>query len=78
MVGHSAGAHVIMQLLSDPLYLAEAGMTEEQVSKSIKGAVGISGVYNIVRVANTAVFGSLVVRECSVLRVIRCQADFPT
>lgn len=59
-----------MQLLSNPQYLADAGMAQEQVSKSIKGAVGISGVYNIVRVANTAVFGSLVVRDSRTQRVM--------
>lgn len=65
-----------MQLLSNPQYLADAGMTKEQVAKSIKGAVGISGVYNIVRVANTAVFGSLVVREPLLQeQLARCQAN---
>lgn len=60
LIGHSAGAHLVMQLLADPQYLRLVGM-ETDVNAIVKCAVGISGVYNIVRIANTAFYGSLVV-----------------
>ncbi|GMF44599.1 unnamed protein product [Phytophthora fragariaefolia] len=59
LVGHSAGAHLIMQILADPQYLKTAGL-EQPVDAFVKGAVGISGVYNIVRLANASFYGSLV------------------
>ncbi|KAF1775578.1 hypothetical protein PC129_g4968 [Phytophthora cactorum] len=59
LVGHSAGAHLVMQILADPQYLAATGM-EQPVHTFVKGAVGISGVYNIVRLANTSFYGTLV------------------
>ncbi|OWZ21488.1 Carbohydrate esterase [Phytophthora megakarya] len=59
LVGHSAGAHLVLQILADPQYLATAGM-DKSVDTFVKGAVGISGVYNIVRLANTSFYGSLV------------------
>ncbi|KAE8981898.1 hypothetical protein PR003_g15214 [Phytophthora rubi] len=59
LVGHSAGAHLVMQILADPQYLKAAGM-EQPVDTFVKGAVGISGVYNIVRLANTSFYGTLV------------------
>jgi alpha-beta hydrolase superfamily lysophospholipase len=59
LVGHSAGAHLVMQILADPQYLAAAGM-DKPVDTFVKGAVGISGVYNIVRLANTSFYGTLV------------------
>lgn len=59
LVGHSAGAHLVMQVLADPQYLTAAGM-EQPVDTFVKGAVGISGVYNIVRLANTSFYGTLV------------------
>lgn len=66
LIGHSAGAHLVMQLLADPQYLRAVGM-ETDVSAFVKGAVGISGVYNIVRIANTAFYGSFVVRYVDML-----------
>ncbi|KAG2834957.1 hypothetical protein PC111_g5619 [Phytophthora cactorum] len=51
LVGHSAGAHLVMQILADPQYLAATGM-EQPVHTFVKGAVGISGVYNIWREAS--------------------------
>ncbi|RLN97009.1 hypothetical protein BBJ28_00016629, partial [Nothophytophthora sp. Chile5] len=60
LIGHSAGAHLVMQILADPQYLRDAGLTK-RADTFVKGAVGISGVYNIVRIANTAFYGSLVV-----------------
>jgi len=48
-----------MQILADPQYLAAAGM-DKPVDTFVKGAVGISGVYNIVRLANTSFYGTLV------------------
>ena len=60
VVGHSAGAHLLLTLLSDGQYLREVGM-EGAVGTRIRGVVGISGVYNIVRIANAALYGSLVV-----------------
>lgn len=59
LVGHSAGAHLVMQLTADPQYLAAAGM-EKSVGTFVKGVVGISGVYNIVRLANTSFYGTFV------------------
>ncbi|ETK87950.1 hypothetical protein F441_07868 [Phytophthora nicotianae CJ01A1] len=59
LVGHSAGAHLVMQILADPQYLTAAGM-EQPIDTFVKGAVGISGVYNIVRLANTSFYGTLV------------------
>lgn len=61
LVGHSAGAHLVMLLLADPQYLRAAGV-EEDANSFVRGAVGISGVYNIVRLANTPFYGALVVR----------------
>ncbi|RLN88986.1 hypothetical protein BBJ28_00023026 [Nothophytophthora sp. Chile5] len=60
LIGHSAGAHLVMQVLADPQYLRDAGLPK-RADTFVKGAVGISGVYNIVRIANTAFYGSLVV-----------------
>lgn len=51
-----------MQVLADPQYLRAAGL-DKPVESVVKAAVGISGVYNIVRIANTAVYGELVVRN---------------
>ncbi|KAG7398165.1 hypothetical protein PHYBOEH_011574 [Phytophthora boehmeriae] len=59
LVGHSAGAHLVMQLLADPEYLQAAG-TKDSIGTFVRGAVGISGVYNIVRLANTSFYGSFV------------------
>lgn len=59
LVGHSAGAHLVMHILADPQFLQAAGM-EQPVDTFVKGAVGISGVYNIVRLANTSFYGTLV------------------
>uniref|UniRef100_A0AAV1T1A3 Kynurenine formamidase n=1 Tax=Peronospora matthiolae TaxID=2874970 RepID=A0AAV1T1A3_9STRA len=59
LVGHSAGAHLVMLILADPQYLKAAGL-DQPVDAFVKGAVGISGVYNIVRLANAPFFGSLV------------------
>ncbi|KAF1334700.1 Carbohydrate esterase, partial [Globisporangium splendens] len=59
LIGHSAGAHLVMQLLADPQFLRRVG-ADEDVSTFVKGAVGISGVYNIVRMANASFYGSLV------------------
>jgi len=50
LVGHSAGAHLVMQILADPQYLAAAGM-----DKPVD-----TFVYNIVRLANTSFYGTLV------------------
>ncbi|CAI5726499.1 unnamed protein product [Hyaloperonospora brassicae] len=59
LVGHSAGAHLVMLIVADPDYLQAAGL-KQPVDAVVKGAVGISGVYNIVRLANAPFFGSLV------------------
>ncbi|CAH0475738.1 unnamed protein product [Peronospora belbahrii] len=59
LVGYSAGAHLVMQVLADPQYLRAAGM-EQPVGTFVKGAVGISGVYNVVRLANAPFYGTLV------------------
>lgn len=59
LVGHSAGAHMIMQIIADPQYLAATGL-EQPIHTYVKGAVGISGVYNIVRLANTSFYGTFV------------------
>ncbi|KAH7474677.1 hypothetical protein PRIC1_013193 [Phytophthora ramorum] len=58
LVGHSAGAHLVTQILADPQYLKAAGI-EQPIDTFVRGAVGISGVYNIVRLANTS-YGTLV------------------
>ncbi|TMW56418.1 hypothetical protein Poli38472_006428 [Pythium oligandrum] len=60
LIGHSAGAHLVMQLLANPDYLRECGV-DEPVSRVVRGAVGISGVYNVVRIANASFYGPLVV-----------------
>ncbi|KAI9914412.1 hypothetical protein PsorP6_008356 [Peronosclerospora sorghi] len=59
LLGHSAGAHLVMQVLADPQYLVAAGMNQS-THTFVKGAVGLSGVYNIVRLANTAFYGPVV------------------
>ncbi|CAI5703152.1 unnamed protein product [Peronospora effusa] len=59
LVGYSAGAHLVMQLLADPQYLTAAGM-KQPVDTFVRGAVGISGVYNIVRLANALFYGPFV------------------
>lgn len=61
LVGHSAGAHLVMQVLADPRLLRDAGL-DRPVEQVVKAAVGISGVYNVVRTANATVYGELVVR----------------
>lgn len=48
-----------MQLLADPQYLRDVGL-ERSATEFVTCAVGISGVYNIVRMANTAFYGALV------------------
>jgi hypothetical protein len=50
----------MMDLLSNPSYLEEEGILN-LAQASIRGIVGISGVYNIVRMANAPIYGSLVV-----------------
>ncbi|CEG35628.1 para-nitrobenzyl esterase [Plasmopara halstedii] len=80
LVGHSSGAHLIMQFLADPQFLTAAGL-EKPIHTLVKGAVGISGVYNIVRLANTSFYGALAtnppfgdrveqLREASIGRII--------
>ncbi|TDH65484.1 hypothetical protein CCR75_003916 [Bremia lactucae] len=59
LVGHSAGAHLVMQILADPQYLAAVGL-EQPVHTFVKGCVGISGAYNIVRLANTSFYGKFI------------------
>ncbi|TYZ59286.1 hypothetical protein PybrP1_006562 [[Pythium] brassicae (nom. inval.)] len=59
LVGHSAGAHLLLLLLADPQFLRAAGV-EDDASAFVRGAVGISGVYNIVRLANAPFYGALV------------------
>lgn len=68
LVGHSAGAHLVMQVLADPQFMRDAGLNRT-VAEVVKAAVGISGVYNIVRIANTAIYGDLVVRPISLSSV---------
>jgi hypothetical protein len=46
-----------MQVLADPQYLAQVGVDPAIV----KGVVGISGVYNVVRLANAPFYGPLTV-----------------
>ena len=58
LVGYSAGAHLVMQLIADPHYLIAAGM-DQSVGTFVRAAVGISGVYNIVRLANASFYGAL-------------------
>uniref|UniRef100_K3WGF2 BD-FAE-like domain-containing protein n=1 Tax=Globisporangium ultimum (strain ATCC 200006 / CBS 805.95 / DAOM BR144) TaxID=431595 RepID=K3WGF2_GLOUD len=85
LIGHSAGAHLVMQLLADPQFLRQVGV-DEDVSTFVKGAVGISGVYNIVRMANASFYGSLVTtpafgervdqwREASVITALTKERD---
>ncbi|KAJ0392985.1 hypothetical protein P43SY_007812 [Pythium insidiosum] len=57
LVGHSAGAHLVMQLMADPEFLFRHGVDHSVVSS----VVGISGVYNVVRLANAPLYGPLVV-----------------
>lgn len=42
LMGHSAGAHIIMMLAFDPHYLAQVQVP----GKSIKAAIGLAGPYN--------------------------------
>jgi acetyl esterase/lipase len=69
LIGHSAGAHLVMQVLADPQFLRGAGL-DKPVEAVVKAAVGISGVYNIVRIANTAVYGELVVCTTSAVDTV--------
>lgn len=61
LIGHSAGAHLMMTVLADPQFLDHVGISTAQTRAMVKGIVGISGVYNIVRVANAPWYGQLVV-----------------
>ncbi|KAG6609500.1 Carbohydrate esterase [Phytophthora cinnamomi] len=82
LVGHSAGAHLVMQILADPQYLKEAGL-EQPVDTFVRGAVGISGVYNIVEQWREASIGMTVTRIGSTsplikmpLLLVNAQEDF--
>ncbi|OQR81601.1 hypothetical protein THRCLA_11581 [Thraustotheca clavata] len=51
-IGHSAGAHIVMKMfLNDTSLLPQP-----------RGIVGISGVYNIVRMANASMYGGMVIK----------------
>lgn len=69
LVGHSAGAHLVMQVLSNPLFLNECGL-DVGVNTIVKGVVGISGVYNVVRLANAHIYGPLAV--CLASNLLGC------
>lgn len=58
LCGHSAGAHLVATLLCDDPLLAEEGL--EDLNGSVKGFIGISGVFNIQRLACNPI-GSLLV-----------------
>lgn len=53
--GHSAGAHLAALVLSDPQYLhkamAERNLDHALIRRFLKGFIGISGVYNLRRLA---------------------------
>lgn len=53
--GHSAGAHLAALVLSDPQYLHmamnERNLEHEMIQDILKGFIGISGVYNLRRLA---------------------------
>lgn len=57
VMGHSAGAHLALYSVAEATVFQEMAL---QIS-SIKAIVGISGVYNIARMANVPFYGSLVV-----------------
>ncbi|KAF4320116.1 hypothetical protein BBO99_00002451 [Phytophthora kernoviae] len=68
LVGHSAGAHLVMQILADPAYLQEAGM-KDPVDTFVRGAVGISGVYNITNIQRH------VVPDCNHFTIVQHLAE---
>lgn len=51
-VGHSAGAHALFYALT----------MGSEVNKLVRCAIGISGVYNVVRLANASFYGSFAVK----------------
>lgn len=53
LMGHSAGAHLITLLASQPRWLKDAIGAQHEVDDFIKGLVCVSGVYNISRLAST-------------------------
>ncbi|KAL0592581.1 hypothetical protein ABG067_000145 [Albugo candida] len=57
VMGHSAGAHLALYSVAEATVFQEMAL---QIS-SIKAIVGISGVYNIARMANVPFYGSLVI-----------------
>ncbi|CAK4107112.1 unnamed protein product [Aphanomyces euteiches] len=52
LMGHSAGAHAIVKLAMDPISFSNC--------PKLAGVIGISGVYNILRLSQASIFGSLV------------------
>lgn len=52
LCGHSAGAHLAALAACQPRWLAEAGM-EEPLESVVSGVIGLCGVYNLPRLANT-------------------------
>ncbi|DBA04054.1 TPA: hypothetical protein N0F65_009401 [Lagenidium giganteum] len=86
VIGHSSGAHLVMNALADPQYLTEAGLDAATTRRIVRGVVGVSGVYNIVRLANAPLYGSMVVspvfgdavhawREASITAVLTKQGS---
>lgn len=53
LVGHSAGAHIVSLLACDPTYLANVGI---EVKESVKGVIGLSGVYSSQLLRNSLAF----------------------
>ena len=57
-MGHSAGAHLALYSVAEATVFREMDLQ----SSSIRALIGISGVYNIARMANVTFYGSLVVQ----------------
>jgi len=49
LAGHSAGGHLVSLVTYDPSYMVARGVDQRKFQQSIKGLIGISGVYNINR-----------------------------
>lgn len=47
LAGHSAGAHLVSLLVTDPKYLREPALKLDRADEAIRGVVSISGVYRI-------------------------------
>nr|CCA24569.1 carbohydrate esterase putative [Albugo laibachii Nc14] len=57
VMGHSAGAHLALYSVAEATVFREMDLQ----SSSIRALIGISGVYNIARMANVTFYGSLVI-----------------